>query len=529
MSSVTTDNNPLVVWKESPLIWLTFACVAGLIGFIFFEGLSELERIWEIKEEYSYGYMIPFITLFLIWQRKDLLERVSFNGSWAGFALVVLGFALFMLGNLSTLFLIIQYSFLVVMLGLALAFCGWRGFKIIAVPLLFLAFMIPLPSFFLTEISTRLQFLSSEIGVWVIRLFGISVFLEGNVIDLGSLKLQVVEACSGLRYLFPLMTLGFMAAYFFKAAFWKRTLVFLSTIPVTVLMNSFRIGLIGVTVEFWGKEMAEGFLHDFEGWAVFMACTAVLVVEMWLLSRIGKNRLPLREAFGLELPANTPVGAEVHARTLPKSYLAATLVVVAVAAATLFMPERVEIQPQRKDFSEFPLEVGKWKGKGDRIEQIYLKELKLDDYLLADFVDEQGKPINFYMAYYASQRKGESAHSPRTCIPGGGWKMVGLAEHVVEGVTMNGRPLVVNRAVIQMGEQKQLTYYWFQQRGHVITNEYLVKWLIFWDALTRNRTDGALIRLVAPVLPGEDIAVVEKRMQAFTREVSGKLSSFVPD
>jgi len=458
-----------------------------------------------------------------------VLVGIDFNASWVGLAVVVLGFMLFVLGNLSTLFLIVQYSFLVVIVGVALAYTGWRGFKVIAVPLLFLAFMIPLPRFFLIEISTRLQFISSDIGVWVIRLFGISVFLEGNVIDLGSMKLQVVEACSGLRYLFPLMTLGFMAAYFFKAAFWKRALVFLSTIPITVLMNSFRIGLIGVTVEFWGKEMAEGFLHDFEGWAVFMACTAVLVVEMWLLSRIGKNRLPLREAFGLELPALTPAGAQVNARTLPKPYLAAMLVVVAVAAATLFMPERVEIQPQRKAFAEFPTELGKWTGKENRLEQIYLDELKLDDYLLVDFAEEPGKPVNFYVAYYATQRKGESAHSPRTCIPGGGWEMVGLAEHAVEGVRMNGRPLVVNRAVIQMGEQKQLTYYWFQQRGRVITNEYLVKWFIFWDALTRNRTDGALVRLVAPVMPGEDIAAAEKRMQAFTREVSGRLSDFVPD
>ena len=210
------------VWKEPVVVWLSFVVVATLLGAVFFDGLKEMVRIWELKEEYSYGYMIPPITLFLIWQKKDLLERINFRGSWVGLLLVVLGFALFVLGNLSTLFLIVQYSFLMVVFGMALAFCGWRGFKIIAVPLLFLTFMIPLPAFFLTELSTRLQFLSSEIGVWVIRLFGISVFLEGNVIDLGVFKLQVVEACSGLRYLFPLMTLGFIAAYFFKAAFWKR-------------------------------------------------------------------------------------------------------------------------------------------------------------------------------------------------------------------------------------------------------------------------------------------------------------------
>lgn len=107
-------------------------------------------------------------------------------------------------------------------------------------------------------------------------MFQIPVFLEGNIIDLGVYQLQVVEACSGLRYLFPLMSLGFIAAYFYQAAFWKRAIVFLMTIPITILMNSFRIGVIGVMVDNWGISMAEGFLHDFEGWIIFMACAAIL-------------------------------------------------------------------------------------------------------------------------------------------------------------------------------------------------------------------------------------------------------------
>ena len=111
-------------------------------------------------------------------------------------------------------------------------------------------------------------------------MFGISVYLEGNVIDLGSYKLQVVEACSGLRYLFPLVSLSFIAAYIYHGAFWKKAIIFLSSIPITVLMNSFRIGVIGVLVEYGGPGQAEGFLHDFEGWIIFMACIAILVLEM---------------------------------------------------------------------------------------------------------------------------------------------------------------------------------------------------------------------------------------------------------
>ncbi|MCB1902774.1 MAG: archaeosortase/exosortase family protein, partial [Gammaproteobacteria bacterium] len=142
-------------------------------------------------------------------------------------------------------------------------------------------------------------------------LFGISVFLEGNVIDLGEYKLQVVEACSGLRYLFPLVSIAFLAAYMYKVEMWKRVLVFLSSIPITILMNSFRIGVIGYLVENYGTEQAEGFLHDFEGWIIFMACFAILLLEMTLLAKVGKRKYTLKEVFGLEAPQPLPAGLEM--------------------------------------------------------------------------------------------------------------------------------------------------------------------------------------------------------------------------
>jgi exosortase D (VPLPA-CTERM-specific) len=523
-----TAENKRVIWKEGPVVWGLVLCIAILLGLTFFEGFKEIVRIWNNTAEYSYGYIIPAITLFLIWQKKNRLEQIAFKGSWNGVFIAMLGFALLFVGNLSTLYVIVHYAFLIVLVGVTLSFTGWQGIRPILVPLLFLAFMIPLPVFIYNSLSEQLQLISSQLGVAIIRLFGISVFLEGNVIDLGTLKLQVVEACNGLRYLFPLMVLGFIAAYFFKGAFWRRVAIFFSTVPIAILMNGLRIGVIGVMVEYRGPSVAEGFLHDFEGWAVFMVCTGVLILEMWALAKFGGEGRPLREVFGLEFPVPTQE-AQIQHRPVPKPFLGAAALLAVMTILSSALPQRMEVPPQRKDFSEFPLNLGQWRGKADRLEQVYVEALKFDDYLLADFLDASYRGINFYVAYYASQRKGESAHSPRSCIPGGGWEITTLTRRNVEGATIARQPLWVNRAVIQKGEDKQLVYYWFLQRGRVITSEYLVKWYLFWDALTRNRTDGALVRLVTPIKLGEDTGVADRRLGAFARLLAPYLATFVPE
>ncbi len=290
------------VWRLPIVLWAIIGAILLFAGFAALDSLVAMVDRWERSEEYGYGYMIPVITLFLIWQRKDKLERLPFTGSWLGAALLAAGVFITFVGQLSTLHTITQYGFVIAVMGAVYAVLGWAAFRVIVVPLLLLFLMVPLPNFIFNNLSSQLQLISSEIGVAVIRLFGISVFLEGNVIDLGVYKLQVVEACSGLRYLFPLLALAIIASYFYQAAVWKRVLVILSSIPITVLMNSFRIGVIGVLVEFYGIEQAEGFLHDFEGWIVFMACVALLIVEIWLLSLVGKDRRPFREVFGMEFP-----------------------------------------------------------------------------------------------------------------------------------------------------------------------------------------------------------------------------------
>ena len=525
---MTSDTRLTRIWRFTPLFWAVGAMTVVLITFAFWNATGDMFHRWNTMKEYGYGYLIPVITAFLVWQRRVQLAETEFRPTWWGVWVILLGGVLFFLGEVATTYTLAQYALVIVILGIALAFMGWQAFRLVMGPLALLFFMVPLPPFIFNTLSTKLQLISSSLGVAVIRAFGISVYLEGNVIDLGSYKLQVVEACSGLRYLFPLASLSFVAAYLYRVEFWKRALVFLSSAPITVLMNSFRIGVIGVLVEYGGPGQAEGFLHYFEGWVIFMACMGILFLEMALLARIGRRRR-LAEVFGIDWPDPLPKGAVFRPRPVVAVHYGVVGALLVIALSAAYVRATPEVHPQRRVFAEFPLEVGPWKGRSEVLEQIYLDSLKLEDYLLNDYVGPDGKGINFYVAWYKSQHAGSAAHSPRACIPGGGWLIEDLRRVTLPGLTFHGHPVRVNRLLIAKGDTRQVVYYWFEQRGRDVTSEWLMKWYLFWDALTRHRTDGALVRLTTLLYPGEDPAAGDKRLLAFARKAIPMLGPYVPD
>ena len=294
----------------------TSVLVAGTVLAIvlaFHDALAELVHRWTSQEEYSHGFLIPFVSAWLLWMRKTTLRASVGRPSWFGPVLVIFAFAMHAIGELSAVFILSEIAFVIVLIGFVLSVGGYRLFAAAFIPIAFLLFAIPLPYFVDAELTLRLQLLSSELGVFFIRLFGIPVHLDGNIIDLGNYKLQVVEACSGLRYLYPLLSLSFLAAYIFNAPRWQRALVFVSAIPIAIAMNGFRIGLVGVTVDRWGTAMAEGALHFFEGWIVFLVCGTLLALEMYVMSLSSRRRL----GEILHLPGDKRRRTVRHSRCVP--------------------------------------------------------------------------------------------------------------------------------------------------------------------------------------------------------------------
>jgi len=235
---------------------------------------------WWKSDDYSYCYLIPFIVLYLIWEKRNKLVNFSSVSSWKGLIPFILGIVFFWLGELGGEYFTLYISFWLVMVGLCWMHLGWKKLKTIGFALIFILTMFPLPNFLFNKISVYLKLISSQLGVAMMQIYGMSAYREGNIIDLGFTQLQVVDACSGLRYIFPLIVLGILLAYFFRAAFWKKVIVVISTIPLSIITNSLRIALTGILYEVWGAKVAEGFFHGFSGWFIFMFSLAVLLLEM---------------------------------------------------------------------------------------------------------------------------------------------------------------------------------------------------------------------------------------------------------
>lgn len=526
----------LLVGMSAWVFWGLLAVVLAVLGYLYADSLRVLVQSWLEDDNYSHGPFIPLISIYLIWLRWTQLQMVERRGAWWGLPITAVGLVLYVVGEFAAMHAVVQFSLWVVIMGLLTCVIGLSGIRLLAFPLLYLLAAIPMPEFLQGELSNRLQLWSSALGIGCLQFIGVMAYREGNVIDLGPIQLQVVEACSGLRYLFPLTALTLLVAYLYRESLWKRVLLVLSSIPISILLNGFRIGTIGLLVETYGKSAADGFSHFFEGWIFFVASLGLLCVEMWLLARVGStsSRRPFAELIGL--PSVGKAGASpviaVHpsvARLSPAPVLAGgVLLILAAVAAPSVAPHEFP-PPARQSLLDFPLQLGEWQGASSVMERQYLDALQLDDYVLADYRAVENIPVNLYVAYYLSPKKGRSSHSPRQCIPGGGWEITSFEPLRLDQRQDMAKALEVNRLVIQKGGQKQIVYYWFKQRDRWIISEYGVKFYLFWDSLTRHRADGALVRLVSGVNDGETEAIVDTRLQAMAGLVTPLLGRYVPD
>ena len=252
--------------------------------------LYYMTKHWLADANYTHGLIVAPLAAYFAWHKRPAIRRAGVEPSWWGAVPLVLSCATLMIGRLGVELMNMRASFVLALHGIVLLLLGWRSYKVLAFPLFFLFLMVPLPQSLLNTVAFPLQLLAAEFAAWALYTLGIPALLEGNIIHLANTQLFVEDACSGLRSLMALITLGVIFAYFFRKTWGERVVIVLSAIPIAILVNAFRVGLTGVLTHYFGKEAASGWIHQTEGLFTFAIAFVLLLGEAWLLVKIWPER-----------------------------------------------------------------------------------------------------------------------------------------------------------------------------------------------------------------------------------------------
>src|SRR5712691_7539174 len=263
--------------------------LAGAFGYLYASVLPALVADWANDPDYSHGFLIPVLSGYFLWERRQTLAQLPVQPSLWGLLVMLLGVALLFLGNIGAELFLMRVSMVVLIAGLVLYYGGWQPLKVLTFPIGFLLFMIPWPAIILNTLTLPLQLLAARLSTSSLQLIDVPVYREGNVIFLPHATLEVVAACSGIRSLVSLLALAVVFAYMTQRHVWKIVVLVVSATPIAIIANAFRIWGTGVLAHVYGPQAAEGFYHTFAGWLVFVIAFVLLTVEGAVLSRFGKK------------------------------------------------------------------------------------------------------------------------------------------------------------------------------------------------------------------------------------------------
>lgn len=282
----TLDNAPVTEVRPSAAVpWTTILWFGGLLVLCYFPILARLVEQWNNDEDMGHGFFVPVIAGYIAWQKRSELLGRPFTPNY--FGLIIVMYAAFQgyIGVLGAELFLSRTAFVEALVGCVLFLGGTHAIRVLAFPLALLIFMVPIPAIIYNQITFPLQIFASQVAAWALDLIGIPVLREGNVLELPSQKLSVVEACSGIRSLLSLTFLSLVYAYFFDEKPWMRWALLAATIPIAILANATRVTLTGVMSEI-NPDLAHGIIHTAQGWVIFMIALVILVVVHQMINRL---------------------------------------------------------------------------------------------------------------------------------------------------------------------------------------------------------------------------------------------------
>ena len=484
----------------------------------FWPAIQQLLIRWSFGDN-SYCYFVVPVFLYLCREKRDCFRFFEFNWNFLGIISSFLALVLVGAGEFGSMETLVYIGLWLLLLAVGITLYG-RRLGNLWFEFLVLLFIVPLPPFVNRLLTFELKMLASTFSVKMLRLTGISVLQEGNIIDLGVQQLQVVDACSGLRYVLPMFLLALLVGHFYAGDRVRQVVLLILVLPVAILVNSFRIFATGVLSVNGYPRLAENFFHDFAGLVLFLCAALLLVFLAAALNRVGPVFAP-------------PLRRRDIGGSRPKMVSAFFFVVfhcfllLGSGWAIQKIPA-TQIISERESFSSFPMTINSWQGRREYLAEEVLGELWADDYVKAVFSrnDRPGQRIYLLIPYYEYQGTRHTAHAPQSCLLGGGWNMLETHDrHVTVG---RGEMIRTRTLLLEKGNSLMVASYFFLGRGRVISSPWLNKFYLILDAFTRRRTDGALVRVELSITDKGDRQTAYADLDQFMAELWMVLPRYIP-
>ncbi len=487
--------------------------------------ITALVNTWLKNDDYSYGFLIPVVSMYLLWDMRSRLKDVKLKNSWAVFPVLIALVLLSIYGILGSSGNISMPAVPLLIICFT-AFCfGLDITRRLILPLGFLIFMVPIPPVLERTIGIYLKSISSKMGGEIIRFFNISVNVSGNIIDLGVTQLQVVDACNGLRYVFPLLAIGVIYAYLFESVAWKRIFCILVTIPIAILTNALRIGITGILTNYYGPGVAEGFFHGFSGWVLFMASSCLLFLIGRILSLLPPKKSKEEE---IAVSESDPGILKARGESSINSAFITSIIILIIVAGLSFSTQALPPIKLTGGIASFPLMFSNWSGQATLVDPEIIDESGAEEAFNGNYRNSAGDDVSLYIGYRGTAFLANENffHSPTVCLPSSGWEPLETSTHEIKGVPFFGRLKVTRMIVANMGS-KMVVYFWFQTKNRASYDKNINRFDLALHAIRRDNTYDLFIRTITPIRPGESISVNEQRMDTFVRDMMTALVDFI--
>ncbi|SFL76204.1 EpsI family protein [Desulfomicrobium norvegicum] len=502
---------------KSRYYFLIFCAVILCVPILFREQFSYMIRLWfeipkrEVNKFFIHNHSIILFPICLGKIIKDSICYIESKNYISPFIILIISLVLIIIGSLSSIYYVSNIGIILSILTCIIYFYGYDGILKNKILVFLIFFLVPLPQYILIQIYSKISIISSLISEKILLFLGWSVYFDGNIVDLGLAKISSIDINNFLSVMFFFIGFIIFLSHFINRNFVVRIVFLLSNLILFFCAVVFKSILFVYYVKI-GSE-----LNKILSSSVNYIILTVLCLFSFLYFYFIKN------SSNISFSASRYFSFENSFNKFRFIRLNLIIYLSLIVLSSIYLKNHNQNYiPEREMFVNFPVIIKNYHGKESYVDKNDLASLHLDDYLSRIYTIDNQSSIEIWVAYYGSQKPGASIHSPKACLRGGGWEMIDGGDVFIESEKFNFK-----RFIIKIGDQKQLVYYTYIVGNKIVTNEYLVKFYLIFNKLLFNRSDGALIRIVTPLLKGEEISNADERIKQFLTSLLAVLRPYI--